>query len=89
MPNISRSKGNQTMKLGLLIEYKIKNIFLEKSYTNYDGENSPRPFAKNQNSAYLWINSLVLQSLFLLCVKLRTIEKKAVDHLLLHLIYKR
>ena len=53
MPNISRSKGNQTMKLGLLIEYKIKNIFLEKLYTNYDGENSPRPFAKNQNSAYL------------------------------------
>ena len=29
--NISRSKGNQTMKLGGLIEYSMKNIFLEKS----------------------------------------------------------
>ena len=30
--NISRSKGNQTMKLGQLIEYKMRNIFLKKSY---------------------------------------------------------
>ena len=28
---ISRSKGNQTMKFGQLIEYEMKNIFLEKS----------------------------------------------------------
>ena len=27
LPNISRSKGNQTMKLGYLIEYNIRNIF--------------------------------------------------------------
>ena len=32
LPNISRSKGNQTMKLGQLIEYKMRNIFLKKSY---------------------------------------------------------
>ena len=32
--NISRSKDNQTMKFGQLIEY-IRNIFLEKSYTNH------------------------------------------------------
>ena len=26
--NISRGKGNQTMKLGYLIEYNMRNIFL-------------------------------------------------------------
>ena len=31
--NISRSKGNFTMKFGQFIEYNMKNIFLEKSYT--------------------------------------------------------
>ena len=28
--NISRNKGNQTMKLGQLIEYNKRNIFLQK-----------------------------------------------------------
>ena len=31
LPNISRSKGNQTMKYGQLIKYNM-NIFLEKSH---------------------------------------------------------
>ena len=31
LPNISRSKGNQTMKFDLLTEYNMRNIFLEKS----------------------------------------------------------
>ena len=30
--NISRIRGNQTMKFGQLIEYNMRNIFLEKSY---------------------------------------------------------
>ena len=30
LPNIPRSKGNQTMKFGKLIEYNMRNIFLEK-----------------------------------------------------------
>ena len=30
LPNISRSKGNQTMKLGKLIEYNKRNIFHQK-----------------------------------------------------------
>ena len=46
LPNISRSKDNQTMKFGQLIEFNMKNIFLEKSYTKCGGENSPRPFSK-------------------------------------------
>ena len=32
LPNISRSKGNQEMKFGQLIEYNMRNIFVEKSY---------------------------------------------------------
>ena len=35
--NISRSKGNQTMKSDRLIEYNMKNIFLEKTFTKYGG----------------------------------------------------
>ena len=49
LPNISRSKGNQTMKFGQLIEYNMRNIFLEKSYTKCDGETIPRLSSKNQN----------------------------------------
>ena len=41
-PNISIIKGNETMKFGQLIEYNMKNIFLEKSNTKCGGENSPR-----------------------------------------------
>ena len=36
--NIARSKDKQTMKFGQLIEYKMRNIFLEKSYTKYGRE---------------------------------------------------
>ena len=33
MSNISRSKGNQEMNLDQLIEYNMRNNFIEKSYT--------------------------------------------------------
>ena len=46
------------MKFGPLIEYNLRNIFLEKSYTTCGGETICRP--KNQNRAYLWINILKL-----------------------------
>ena len=45
MSNISRSKDNQTMKFGQLIECNMRNIFLEKSYSKC-GETSPKPFSK-------------------------------------------
>ena len=32
LPNISQSKGNQTMKLGQLREYNRKNISFQKLY---------------------------------------------------------
>ena len=38
LSNISRSKGDQTMKFGHLIESKIRNIFVKKSFTKYSGE---------------------------------------------------
>ena len=46
LPNISRSKGNRTMKLGQLIECNMRNIFLEILYTKCDKETSPRPFSE-------------------------------------------
>ena len=46
------------MKFGQLIAYNLRNIFLEKSYTKCGGETISRPFLKNQNWAYLWINIL-------------------------------
>ena len=48
MSNISRSKGNQTKKFGQLIEYDIRDIFLEKSYSKCCGESIPRPFSKKK-----------------------------------------
>ena len=34
------------MKFGQLIEYKMRNTFVEKSYTKYAGETIPRPLPK-------------------------------------------
>ena len=48
MTSISRSKGNQAMKLGQLVKYNMRNIFLEKSYRKYGGEKLPDPFLKTQ-----------------------------------------
>ena len=41
--NISRSKGNQLIKFGHLIEYNMRNTFIEKSYTKC----VPGPLSKN------------------------------------------
>ena len=41
----SRNKGNRTMKFVQLIEYNMRNIILEKSYTKCGGKTSPRPFS--------------------------------------------
>ena len=34
------------MKFGQLVDYEMRNIFPEKSYTKHGGETSPRPFSK-------------------------------------------
>ena len=43
LPNISQSKGNQTMKFGQLIECKKTNIFLQKLCRKWAKETSSRP----------------------------------------------
>ena len=49
LPNISGHKISQTMiRYGQLIEYfKMRNTFLEKSYTKCGGKTGPRAFFKN------------------------------------------
>ena len=55
LPNISRSKGNQTIKFSQLTECNIGSIFLEKPYKQCVGE-------------YLWINNLkCLRFVFIVC----------------------
>ena len=69
--NISRSKGNQTIKFGQLIEYDIRNIFLEKPSTKCGGKNNPQHFSgKSKLSISLYQQSRVLCSQFLLNPKL-------------------
>ena len=44
--NISRSRGNQTIKFYPLMEYNGRNIFLEKSFTKCAGKVGRIPFHK-------------------------------------------
>ena len=75
LPNISRSKGNQTMKFGQLIEHNMKNV--EKPYTKCAEETIPRPLSKiSKLNISLDQQCKVLNSLFLLFVNLRPIEIK-------------
>ena len=75
LPNISRSKDNQKVKVGQLMEFNMRNIFLEKSYTKCDGETSPRPLSeKLKLSISLDQESKACYSLFLLYAKWRAIE---------------
>ena len=63
------------MKFDQLIEYHLRNIFLEKSYTKCVRETIPRPFLKKSKlSISLDQYSKVLYILFLLLTKLKTIE---------------
>ena len=47
--NISQSKENETMKFGELIEYNIRNIFLENHKQNMLEELFSDPCLINQN----------------------------------------
>ena len=61
MSNISRSKGNQTMKCGQFIVYNMKKNFLLKLCTKYGGETSPRlfqiPSLKFCTVCFYWMSS--------------------------------
>ena len=66
--NISRSKDNQAMKFGQLIEYNMRNIFLEKLYTKCGRETIPRPFSKKSKlSISLDQYSKVLYTVLIVC----------------------
>ena len=54
LPNISRSKGSQTMKFGKLIENNMRDTFVEKSYTKCRGETIPRSFSKKSKLMYIF-----------------------------------
>ena len=63
------------MKFGQLIEYNMRNIFVEKSYTKCAGETIPRPLSKiSKLSISLGQEFEVLKSLFPLKANLRAIE---------------
>ena len=84
LPNISGRKGNQTLKLGQLIEYNMRNIFLKKSCTKCGGETIPRTFFKKSKLS-ISLDQLpkVSYSLFLLYARLRAIEILKLSYLLL------
>ena len=74
-PNISRIKGNQTMKFGQLLVYNMRNNFLEKSGTKYFGETIHRLFFKySKLSISFNQQSKALYRLYLLYAKLRARE---------------
>ena len=41
------------MKFGQSIEYNMRNVFLEKSYTQCGGKASPRPFYKTHKFEHI------------------------------------
>ena len=45
LPNISRSKGTQTIKFGHLIKNNMRNTFLEKLYIKCGGDTVPKPLS--------------------------------------------
>ena len=57
------------MKFGQLIEYDMRNFFLEKSFTKCHGETIPRRFSKNPNLAYIWINRLKDDTVCFYCIR--------------------
>ena len=62
--------------MGQLIEYKIRNIFLEKSYSKYDEKTNPRPFSKKSKLS-IFLDQLfkVLHDLYLLYVQVEGYRK--------------
>ena len=65
------------MKFGQLIEYNMKNIFVEKSYIKCAGETLPRPLPKKSKlSTSLDQYCNILKNLFIFYANLRAIETK-------------
>ena len=58
LSSFSRSKGNQTIRFGQLIEYNMRNYFLGKSYKKCSGEASPRRFYKKFKIEHIYRSSV-------------------------------
>ena len=61
--NISKSKSTQTVRLGQLTEYKVRNIFSQISCQKWDSENSSRPLLKTSSwhlsfNVFWWTSTL-------------------------------
>ena len=75
MPSVSKSKCNQTMKFVKLIEYNVRNIFVEKQHTKCGGEASTNTFYKKLKlSISLDQQSEVLKSLLLWYVQVKVYQ---------------
>ena len=73
----NRGEGNQTMNFGQVIEYKMRNIFLEKSITKCVGNTILRPFFKKLKvsiSHRSIVLSFIQFVLFFLYAKLSAME---------------
>ena len=69
---ISRSKGNETMKFGQLMEFELRNTFLTKCYSKYGRETSSTPFSeKPRLSTSLDQQSETLYGLLLLHIQVK------------------
>ena len=55
------------MKFGQLIEYNMRNIFVEKSYTKCGGETVPRPFSKKSKLSIFLDQYTISEFARLLC----------------------
>ena len=53
LPNISKSKDNQTMKFGQLIEYNMRTLLMKNHTKNVVEKVSSDLFLKNQYQGYL------------------------------------
>ena len=59
LANISRNKDNQAITIGQLIEYNMRNIFLEKSYGKSGSKPISKTFSKKSKWAYPWTKSFM------------------------------
>ena len=68
LSNISKRKGSQKMKIVQLIEYSMRNIFLETSCKKVVKKLAPELLLKNLNWTYLCINSLKFYTVCFYCM---------------------
>ena len=54
LPNISQSKSNQRIKFGQLIEYKKRNIFLQRLCGKWGRETNSRPLSRLVLESLIW-----------------------------------